>query len=334
MNKIFYIGRFTPTTGGVTAKNSAIFKELNKYIKIKKMDLTLLKKGKVTMLFSLLAALCGRKNSVIVGTTAMARRLITRFLYYFNRKTMNRSVLMVMGGVFGDVVSKDKKYQKWLTGYKSVFVETDLMKNQLESMGLKNIYIFKNCRRKPETEIKTRPRSGALKCVCFSMIYPEKGIDTALLAAQQLPNVNFDFWGAINEEYKAEFLSSVEELPNCKYCGVFKVEGDNVYHMLNGYDVLLFPTRWAAEGVPGTVVESKIAALPAIVTDFASNSKIVQDGINGIVMKENTANGLVDAIKLVEADDEFLMNLKHDARESGKSYYFEENIGELLSFLQ
>lgn len=334
MNKTVYIGRFTPTTGGVTAKNSAIFEELEKRMKVKKLDLTLLKKGRLMMIFPLLSALFGRNNALIIGTTAAARRLITRFLYLFNRKTMNRSVLMVMGGAFGDVVSKDKKYQKWLVGYKAVFVETERMKKQLETIGLTNIYIFENCRRRPEVKIEVNPRNGRLKCVCFSMIYPEKGIDTVLEAAKELPDITFDFWGSIDNNYKEEFLSCVAGSPNCRYCGVFKVKGDNVYHMLNGYDLLLFPTRMTGEGVPGTLIEAKIAALPSVVSDVAHNSVLVQDGVNGIVLKENTVKNLIDTIKFAEKNDECLTKLKYGARESGEKYYFEKHIDKLLSSLQ
>ncbi|MBE6771520.1 MAG: glycosyltransferase [Ruminococcaceae bacterium] len=334
MSKTVYIGRFTPTTGGVTAKNSAIFSELSKHIKIKKLDLTLLKKGKISMLFSLLNALCTRRGSLIIGTTAKPRRFLSKFLYYFNRKVMNRSVLMVMGGAFGDIVSKDKAYQKWVSGYKAVFVETERMKNQLEAIGLTNIRIFENCRRKPETKIEVNSRDGRLKCVCFSMIYPEKGIDTVLQAAKELTDITFDFWGPIDSAYEEEFLSCAAKLPNCHYRGVFKVQGDNVYNMLNGYDLLLFPTRMEGEGVPGTLIEAKIAALPSIVSDVAHNSVLVQDGINGIVLKENTVECLIDTIKIAEKNDEFLTKLKCGAKESGKKYYFEKHIDELLSSLK
>lgn len=334
MSKVFYIGRFTPATGGVTAKNTAIYNEIIKETDVKKMDLTELKKGKITMLFSLVAALFGRSNTLIIGTTAKARRLFSMLLYRFNRKAMARSLLIVMGAAFGEIVSDDPKYIKWVSGYKAVFVETELMKKQLEAVGLNNTYIFENCRKKPKTEIKIKPRSGEFKCVCFSMIYPEKGIDTVLLAAQQLPEATFDFWGGINEDYKTEFLSTAEKLPNCKYRGVFKVEGDNVYHMLNGYDVLLFPTRCPREGVPGTVIEAKIAALPVISSDFSKGNIVVNDGIDAIVLDETNSETLVEAIKLLQSDDALLTKLKQGAKESGKHYYFENRIGEIISHLK
>ncbi len=334
MKKVVYIGRFTPTSGGVTAKNSAIYNELKKQIEIKKLDLTQLKKGKISMLFSMLFAFLNKKNILIIGTTAKTRRIMTQFLYFFNRKAMRSSVLVVMGGAFAKNIAADSSYQKWLKEYKAVYVETESMKAQLEAFGLSNASIFPNCRKRPQAEISVRPRSGALRCVCFSMLYPEKGIDTALLAARMLPNVEFDFWGAIDGGYKGQFMSAVEKLPNCKYNGVYKVSGDNVYGMLNEYDLLLFPTRMDCEGVPGTLVEAKIAALPAVVSNVAFNAELVEHEVSGLVLEENSPKALAQAVDCLNKDGEKLLALKHGTLKSADNFYFDKYINEMVSLLK
>jgi glycosyltransferase involved in cell wall biosynthesis len=239
-------------------------------------------------------------------------------------------VLKGMGGQFGDIVATDQQYQKWVKCYKMIFVETVGMRDTLRSVGVNNVSVFPNCRKKPETDVLVRPRSGKLKCVCFSMIYPEKGIDTVLEAARQLPDVSFEFWGVIRDEYKSEFLAAVNAQSNCRYRGVYNVEGDNVYKMLNQYDLLLFPTRLSGEGVPGTLIEAKIAALPAIVSNVAYNAQLVENGVSGLVMQECTVKCLVEAIKIAE-NDELLTKLKCGAQESGKWYYFEEYLDDLIN---
>lgn len=334
MKPIVYIGRFTPATGGVTAKNSAIFAALDKKIDIQKIDLTAIKKGNVKVLILTLLALFRRSGKLVIGTAGQMRRVLSHVLYIFNRKVMRNSVLVVMGGQFSGIILKDKSYEKWVREYKTVLVETERMKRDLNSIGMTNVDIFPNCRKKPESEIAVRPRDGRLKCVCFSMIYPEKGIDTALEAAKALPGVDFDFWGDINPDYKDEFLNGVEALPNCRYNGIYKVDGENVYHMLNSYDLLLFPTRMAGEGVPGTLIEAKIAALPAAVTDIAHNAELVEDGVSGLVLKENSVGGLVEAIKAVDKDDALLAKLKNGAKKSGENFYFEAYIDKTASYLQ
>jgi glycosyltransferase involved in cell wall biosynthesis len=238
-----------------------------------------------------------------------------------------------MGGQFGNIIAVDRAYQKWVKQYKMLYVETQGMKKTLNSVGVNNVSVFPNCRVRPSADIAVRPRSKTLKCVCFSMIYPEKGIDIALEAATRLPKVSFDFWGPVREDYRNEFLSAVDRLSNCTYNGVFQVDGDNVYSVLNQYDLLLFPTRLTGEGVPGTLIEAKIAALPTVVSNVAYNAELVKDGVNGIVLKENNSVCLADVIESMDADDAALMRIKQGALDSGSAYYFDEYITNLLAEL-
>lgn len=331
MKTPIYIGRFTPAGGGITGKNKAIYDALSVIIKLEQIDLTSLKHGNIRTLFRLIHAICKRNGTLIIGTAAKMRRILAKWLYIFNRSTMRNSVLMVMGGQFGNIVVADPAYQRWVKQYKMLYVETQGMKDALHSVGVENVSIFPNCRVRPSSDINVHPRGETLKCVCFSMIYPEKGIDTALEVARQIPSVLFDFWGPVREDYRNEFMSTVNSMLNCNYCGVFQVDGDNVYTMLNQYDLLLFPTRMKGEGVPGTLIEAKIAALPAIVSDIAHNAELVEDGVSGIVMEENDAGHLISAINAMNSDDKKLTYLKHGAQESGKSYYFDEYIKDLLA---
>ncbi|MDD4436546.1 MAG: glycosyltransferase [Tissierellia bacterium] len=330
MKTITYIGRFTPAGGGVTAKNSAIFDMLLTRILITKIDLTFIKNGHIELLFTLLLALFRKKGRLIIGTAGKFRRIFSHWLYTFNRSTMKNSILMVMGGQFGDIVASDPLYQKWVRCYKMIYVETPGMMDTLHSVGVNNVSVFSNCRKKPETEILVRLREGKLKCVCFSMIYPEKGIDTALEAARQLPDVLFDFWGVVRDDYKSEFFTAINDLLNCQYRGVYSVKGDNVYTMLNQYDLLLFPTRLKGEGVPGSLIEAKIAALPAIVSNVAYNAQLVENGVSGLIMRGNTVKCLVESIKIAENNNELLERLKNGAKESGKQYYFEAHLKNLI----
>lgn len=52
----------------------------------------------------------------------------------------------------------------------------------------------------------------------------------------------------------------------------------DVYEELNNYDIMLLPTRWEGEGVSGALIESKMAGITAIVSDWHVNSETVRDG--------------------------------------------------------
>ena len=111
MRRIVYLGRFTPATGGNTVKNEAIFNELITEIPVEKVDLTLAKKGNIRTIYRCIKAILSRKNNLIIGSAAKMRRIFSIILFHINRKTMNRSIVIIMGGQFGKQIIEDYKYQ-------------------------------------------------------------------------------------------------------------------------------------------------------------------------------------------------------------------------------
>ena len=52
-------------------------------------------------------------------------------------------------------------------------------------------------------------------------------------------------------------------------------------------------------------MESKIAAVPSVVSDFGFNAEIVENDVSGVVLRENTVDGLVEAIEMLDAIGRF-----------------------------
>lgn len=323
---LYYIGRFAPPYGGVTIKNELLYKKILSKISIKKINTGQLKISKIKNIVYFLIVLLKRNNRFVLGVSATWRKLLSAFLYYFNRDSMNKTLLIVMGGEFADIIYKDRSYKKWISNYKQIYVETLSMKYKLEKLDINNVSVYPNCREKPKDEILINKREGKLRCVFFSMIYPEKGVDIILEAAAGLSKIEFDFWGDINTNYKEEFLQTISKLSNCRYRGVFKSNEDNVYQLLNSYDVLLFPTRCKGEGVPGVLIEAKLSGLPAIVSNLAYNAEIVKNATEGIVLKENSNLCLKETIELLDKDRDLLNSLKIGSHKSAGKYYIENYI--------
>lgn len=173
-----------------------------------------------------------------------------------------------------------------------------------------------------------------LRCVFFSQIQPEKGADLVLEAARMLPHVDFSFYGNIVDDYKDIFMNRVNAQQNVSYYGVFKGTIDAVYGELSKYDVLLFPTKWDIEGVPGILVEGKIAGLAEIVSNKSYNAELVRDGVEGVVIAENTGNCLAAAIQQLAEDRDFLNSMKKGSRESSEHYYIENYIESIADNLR
>lgn len=330
-----YIGSFPINGGGVTNKNRDLYDALiASGVKICKIDLNDIKNRKNIFVFlELVLALVNRKNRFVVGisTGKKTRRTFCRLLYTVNRKSMEQSILIMMGGIDNNNIIRDQVYAKWIACYRRVYVETEGMRKSLEAIGLNNVAVYSNCRFRPNTQIIPRVGSGCLNCVFFSSVQPEKGIDLILIAAKALSSVHFFVYGRVADSYKECFERNVKDLSNVSYVGNFQGSSEEVYVELSKYDVLLLPTRWAAEGVPGILVEGKIAGLAEVVTNHNYNAEIVANGWDGIVLKNNTTAELIEAIGRLDNDRSMLLNMKHNSKISSEKYLIENNITDIVN---
>lgn len=336
---VVYIGRFPPPYGGVTIKNKIVFDNLSKKIDIQTIDLGLIKNLDIREVTRLITFIISPSSTFIIGSASTSRRLFSGLLYYINRKALNRSLLIVMGGIASNIMSKDPKYLKWVKEFKQIYVETEGMKSDLTNVGAKNVAVFPNCRENPKEIIEIKKHSNKrIRCIYFSLISKDKGADIVIEASRLLYNsgINYsiDFYGHIEDEYKNEFERSVQETPYVNYCGVFRADQESVYIKMQEYDLMLFPTRSVTEGVPGVLVESKIAGIPSIVSNLCFNSELVKDGKEGIVLKQNTAGELADAIKSINRNVDWLFEMKYNARTSSERYIIENYVEEIAKMLK
>ncbi len=331
MKKIYYFGGFPPPYGGVTIKNELLTGALSPEIPLVRLDTRKAKRNPL-LLAKQTAMLATGKGPFVVANSKAGRRKLTMLLAKLNPKALQKSILIVMGGSIAEDISGDEPYIEALKNYRRVFVELPAMRGKLEAMGFENISVYPNCRKDNRVkEIRKTPETG-IKCLFFSLICKEKGVDNILVAAKAHPDMVFDFYGSILEGYEEEFHREMEALPNCRYHGVFASDGVNVYGKLHEYDLLLLPTRYLTEGIPGVLIEAKIAALPAIVSDVSYNRHLIADGKSGIVLRENTADALIDALASLTPGR--VDALKSGALESAKDYLLENNLDEIQSYLR
>lgn len=332
---LLYIGGFPPPYGGVTTKNENLYIAISDSIKIKNIDFNKIKRKNIIEAIRFCIALINRKNRFVVGVAGRkTRKRLCKLLYYINKKSMKESVIFLMGGTVANDIANDLEYQKYVSQYKRVYAETMSMVSTLKNVGLMNAEYYPNCRFKPKIDIVVEPaKNNNLNCVFFSSICIEKGADIVLNIAKKLPNMNFSFYGPVDEKYKNDFMNDVNSLQNVVYNGVFTGTKDEVYQELSKYDVLLFPTRYDIEGVPGILVESKIAGITCIVSDKSYNSEIIKDDVEGLVVKNNSVEEYVNLLNDITINSDKLLSLKKNNFNSSELYYIENYIDQIIKIL-
>lgn len=328
---IYYLGAFPPEYGGVTIKNQNLFEALENKTEISKVDFNLIKRKNIKEALRLLFILLGRNNCFVIGVSGkQTRKRFTQLLYYVNRKAMNNSLIFLMGGTAANDIVSDPQYLRYVREYKKIYAETHGMVKILEKSGLRNTGYYPNGRFKPQKQISIKSKNGKLKCVFFSLIQPEKGVDIILKAAELLPEIEFSFYGRVEQTYKITFQNYLKNLNNVSYLGIFMGSNEEVYSELKKYDILLFPTKWEIEGVPGILVEGKIAGLAEIVSNKSYNAELVCDNKEGIVLHNNSVEDLVQALTILDSDNKKLIHLKQGSLNSAEHYFIEGHIGSIV----
>lgn len=334
--RVRYIGSFPPPYGGVTNKNQLLYRTLSERTAISRLKESRFISGKLYQAVNiLLAMLPGQILIIGISSKSGKSRTLTKLLYQFNRKTMERSLYFMMGGTEANRIAENADEIEWYRHYKKVYAETESMVSILNDAGLNNAEYFPNCREKylksPVWDVEQGKR---LQCVFFSLIERQKGIDLIIEAAKATPNVDYYFYGAINPKDEVYFKKMVEEAENLFYKGVFVGNNEETYEELRKYDVLLFPTRWKTEGVPGIIVEAKMAGIAAIVSSKSYNAELVKDDVEGIVLKENTTEALSEAVERIDMDRALLERLKKNSYISSAEYWIENYTDNIINALE
>lgn len=145
-------------------------------------------------------------------------------------------------------------------------------------------------------------------------------------AASVMPDVQFHFYGAIDRSYEGEFMRRVDNQGNVTYHGVFDSRLEDPAAEMGGYDVHLLPTSYGNEGVPGSIVESKLAGIPTIATRLRWIPDMIEDGVDGILIDGADACALACAIRRYDADRRFLAAASDAAWASASSYFVDSYI--------
>lgn len=331
MNKkdIVYIGSFPPPYGGVTIKNLLLYESLSNVTKIHKIELNQVKHFNLRALVNLIVCIVRRQGTLVLGPAGVWRQRLTKILYYLNRDKMKRSILIVMGGR----IPEDPDFYMKMNEYKHVYVETSSMKSAFEQRGSNNIRVYPNCRKSSALLNSIKPTGDKIGVVCFSLISPEKGVRIILDCAKQIREIEFNFYGPIQIDYEDEFFKEIKKTKNAHYRGVFDAARKSAVLELHKYDIHLFPTLCKFEGVPGVIVETKMAGVPTIASNRGYNNELIINNENGLITDSDSSEELVAILRKLMNKPSEIDRMKKAALESADHFNIDNYIEEISSDL-
>lgn len=201
-----------------------------------------------------------------------------------------------------------------------ILTEAKGLSNFLRSKGL-NAKQLLNARKEPQA-IRVLEPTSTLKIAYIGRLAQAKRVHHLVELDQQLINTNIDVYGPV-ESVSPELF---EKTQNIRYCGSFNNE--KIYTILENYHAVLLPTEFRGEGHPGILVEALMAGKPVITTDINYISEVVQDGYNGILIKDGSVSEIAKGIDRLKKAD--YVKLAENAKHSAKPYEVSINIEILL----
>ncbi|MBD5365643.1 MAG: glycosyltransferase family 4 protein [Bacteroides sp.] len=221
---------------------------------------------------------------------------------------------------------KNKPLHRWmLKRIKVVLAETELMKNELaQEYGFKNVDVLYNFRLSDFNP--TIHNHETLKLVFMARIHPLKGLNTIFALCEYIasmspkPDITVDFYGQLAPGITdQEFIDQVNKYSFVTYHGA--LEPEDINETIHDYDLMMLPTQYFTEGLPGTIIDAYTSGLPAIVTKWRHATEFIDNWNNGIIVPfDNNQEDFITAIIDLYKNRSMLNKLKIGAIKSGKQF--------------
>lgn len=139
------------------------------------------------------------------------------------------------------------------------------------------------------------PESDKVEFAFISRIMKEKGVDqyldTAKAIKAEFPNTEFHVCGFCEEAYE-ETLKSLHRQGIINYHGMVS----DVHGVIKNMHCIIHPTYYP-EGISNVLLESCATGRPIITTDRSGCREVVDNGVNGFVVKQKDSSDLIEKVR-------------------------------------
>lgn len=246
------------------------------------------------------------------------------FLFLITRIRKVPIIYLVIGSWLSDYIKNKKIHIVFLSKIKKIYTETNTLKKRLEDeYKFKNVEVLHNFRINNYVPNISDNNPNELYLVFMSRINKLKGYTTIFDLAKYIDknnlNIYIDFYGPIHSPDKEDFLNEVYKYDFIKYKGV--IEPQDINSTLSKYDVLLLPTQYYTEGLPGAIVDAYISGVPVIVTNWMNAHEFVENGSTGFIVPfKNNLQQFIDCVLELYNDRNMLKEFKINAFNKSKEF--------------
>ncbi len=260
-------------------------------------------------------------------------------------KKKNVHYVAIGGWVLGLI--ENKKYSKkfeMMKSFRGIYLQNNKSTLAFKRKGFRNVYNVSNFSSKKRLSsdlfLKKNMRYDLpinFSFCFFARVERTKGV---LLACESIINacransdkhITLDIFGEIKDSSLAIELAQIcEKNPQISIKGV--LSGPDVIEVLSDYYCMVFPTFYKGEGTPHTIIESFMAGLPIIASDWAYNSEIISNYETGI-LSELSQDSLNQKVLWAINNPNELKRISQNAFKESNKYSPEKSLKPLIDNL-
>ncbi len=202
----------------------------------------------------------------------------------------------------------------------------------------------------PEEKIFVVPNGGDFEVAAFpkgeqektqllflsNFIYSKGILDLVkainLLDQSVSAQLNLLLSGAFSEgETKLRLLQYLDNHPDLPVKILGPVKGEEKTRLLESSDIFILPTFYNNEGMPWAIIEALAAGLPVISCRHAAIEDCVENGVNGILVEQQSPRDLAKAITSLIKNRETIRKMGAASRRKYESDFTEDKMVEALA---
>lgn len=329
MVKIGICGHFA---NGQTSYNGQTIKTINvsselekKYLEenILKVDTYNWKKHPLRLFINCIK-LAKKSDDIIIFPAHKGVKIFVPLFVYLKKIFKFKLHYIVIGGWLPSLVKDNDFIKKNMKKIDCIYIENYKMVEELKKIGIDNSIQMNNFKNLKVTETKKRNNDNKFKCCIFSRIEEKKGINEAIDVIDELNfngniKVELDIYGKISDIYKNEFYNKIKNKDKyIKYCGV--VNSTKSVEVIENYDLLLFPTKYFTEGIPGTIIDAYFSKVPVLASRWENFDEIIDEGKTGFGFEFDNKEDFKNKLSYLIYNKNILMKMKENCGKKALFY--------------
>ena len=238
---------------------------------------------------------------------------------------------VVIGGWLPSLVKEKRFIKKELRKLEYIYVENNKTIDSLKELGFNNVVQMNNFKNLKISNNKKEIDNEVFKCCIFSRIDEKKGILDAIEVINSInkklkikKTLKLDIYGQIAADFKEKFATKLSESEDIDYKGI--VKPNESVSVIEKYDLLLFPTKYYTEGIPGTIIDAFFAGLPVLASRWENYSEILDENITGISYEFDNNEDFENKLEYLIDNQEILNDMRENCKKKAKKFLAKDSL--------